>query len=113
MAQPGEKEPSECHLEKALLLQHYHHQNQQTKNTLREKCASLVLNSRVAENAMEKSSLLYCDTCLASLATKILHQIPQALMQGRNVPKILGGNYIFFVYYFLYKCVHLSVNVCD
>lgn len=75
MAQPGDKEPSECHLEKALLLQHYHHQNQQAKNTFRKKRASLVLNSRAAENAMEKFSLLYCDTRLANTATKILHQI--------------------------------------
>lgn len=109
----GKKEPSECHLEKALVLLHYHHQNQKTKNTFRKKCASLVLNSRMAEKAMEKTSLLYYDTCLARVATKIFHQIFWALMQGRNVPKLLGGNYICFAYYFLYKCVHLGVNVCD
>jgi len=37
MAQPGERQPSECHLEKALLLQCYRHQNQQTKNRFRKK----------------------------------------------------------------------------
>lgn len=90
-------------------------------------CSTTITKTNKPRSHLGKNVPLWCSTAewqrtqwknppycmVTSLATKILHQIPQALMQGRNVPKILGGNYIFFVYYFLYKCVHLSVNVCD
>lgn len=99
IAQPGERQPSAHQLGKALLLQHYHHQNQQTKNTFRRKCASLVRTSRVAENWMEELYLQHRDTFLANTDMKILHQIPWALKEWRCA-KTLGGNYIF-IYLFI------------
>lgn len=45
MAQPGDRQPPECHLEKTLFLQCYRHRNQQTKNTFRKKCTSSVLTT--------------------------------------------------------------------
>lgn len=104
--QPGERQLSECYLENALLVQHYHYQNQQTKNIFGKRCDSLVLTTRVAENWMEKSSLQHCSTFLVSTAIKILHQILWALTRWRHALKTLGGNYIFI-------CLLSSSEVCS
>lgn len=110
MAQPGERS-----LQNAIWKRHCSCSTTITKTnkprTHLGKNMSLVLNSKEAEKAMEKFSLLYCDTCLARVATKILHQILWALMQGRNCNCLEAITSVLLIIFFINVLISVLISV--